>query len=464
MPRVRAGNATTGTIKHNIEKEGVLGAVAEKVVVVEEELWIQEVCTEEGAVVKKGSVLFRLDMDKLEERKRHLSNELLAERQKLTDMERAQEKQDKQVQAVKERARQEERDSILEQKQAVKEAKKEYRAACKELASYQDFETYLSGEKRRSAEYRTLEAAARKEKALQEDIDSFTIFASVFEEQVLKEWKEGRVVLEKAASEKEALLKSARREAKQLKKKAKEKAAGEIADINNEREESTGGIYEQKNLISEKEEKLEKLEKYVAEDGLIRSEERGTVQKIHVREGEETAEGTVLTLAVSKGEWCFQTELNSQEREYVDTGDTVSLEFRSGKIRIPDAIIHRIRRKGEGNFEVTVLVKNKNLGLGENGMLKVEADSGTKDCCVPLSALYAGGNAYYILVLEEKETFLGKQYSVNRRNVVVKDKNEEYAALENAPVDEQEQIVVLCDREIQPGDKVRMLEEENEED
>lgn len=462
MPQVKAGNAETGTLRHEIEKEGVLEAVSEKVVMTEEGLWVQEVCITEGEVVKKGDILLRLDMDKLEEDKRHLFDVLRVEKQKLIDLERVQEKQNKQVVTAKKRARQDVTDTISEQKQAVKKAKRAYQDACRELASYHDFETYLNGEKIRSAEYRTMEAAAGKEKAPQEDVDAFTIFSSVFREQALKEWKEGREVLEKAVSEKEALLKSARNKAKKLKKEAKEQAAREIEDIDNAKEESTGGIYEQKNLIREKEEQLKKLEKYAEGGGVIRSQERGTVRKINVREGEETTEGGVLTLAVSKSGWYFRTELSREEREYVNTGDTVALEFRAGRIKIPDAVIDTIRRKGDGSFEVNVLVENEKLSLGESGTLKLEADSGTKDCLIPLSALYAGGNEYYVLVLEEKETFLGKEYSVSKRNVVVGERNEQYAALENAPVGEKEQIVVLCDREVQPGDKVRMLEGENE--
>lgn len=464
MPQVKAGNAEKGTLSHKIEKEGVLKAASEKAVVIEEGLRIQEVCVTEGEAVKKGTVLLRLDADKLGEDKKRLSDEIQAEEQKLADLEKAQEKQERQVLTAKERARQDMKNTTSEQRKAVVKAKKAYQEACKELASYTDFETYLNGEKMRSAEYRTMEAAAGKPKAPQEDVEAFMIFSSVFREQALKEWKEGKDALEKAVSEKKSLLKSARDKAKKLKKEAKEQAAREIEDIDAAKEENTGGVYEQENLIREKEEQLRKLEKYAEEGGAIRSEEKGTVQKINVGEGEETAEGVVMTLAVSKNGWYFQTELSSEEREYVNVGDMVSLEFSAGKIRIPDAVINTIRRKGDGSFEVTVLVENEKLSLGENGTLKVEADSGTKDCLVPLSALYAGGNEYYVLVLEEKETFLGKEYSVSKRNVVVGEKNEQYAALENAPVGEKEQIVVLCDREVQSGDEVRMLEEDNEKD
>lgn len=464
MPRVSAGNAKSGTLGHEIEKEGVLKAVSEKAVVIEEGMRIQEVCTAEGEVVKKGSALFRLDLDKLQEDRRHLSDELTVERQKLADLEKAQERQERQIQTAKKRAGQDVKNTVVEQKQAVEKAKKAYKNACQELASYPGFETYLQGEKNRSTEYRTLEAAAGKEKAPKEDVDAFTIFSGTFEEQVLKEWKEGREVLEKAVREKKSLLDSARNKVTKSKKEAKEKAAREIEDLENAKEDGTGGIYEQENLIREKEEQLEKLEQYAGDDGLIRSEGKGVVQKIHIQEGDETTEGAALTLAVKKGGWYFQTELSRQEREYVSAGDTVSLEFQMGKINISDAVIDRIRQKSNGNFEATVLVKDEKLSLGESGTMKVKADSGTKDCLVPLSALYAGGNEYYVLILEEKETFLGKEYSVSKRNVVVGEKNEQYAALENVPVGEKEQIVVLCDREVQPGDKVRMLEGEDEKD
>lgn len=79
---------------------------------------------------------------------------------------------------------------------------------------------------------------------------------------------------------------------------------------------------------------------------------------------------------------------------------------------------------------------------------------------MPLSALRADGMDYYVLVLKENETFLGTEYSVEKRQVMVQDKNEEYVAFQENPLSEEEEVVTLSDKEVRPGDTVRMAEED----
>lgn len=458
MPQVKVGEAETKAIDHKIEKVGKLVPVSEKALVLEEGLWVREVCVEVGATVEQGTVLFRIDEDRLKEKVKQLSRELVAERQKLGDLQAAGKAQAQMMNTASKRGRRDIQDTVTEQKKKVKKAKEQYRAAQKKLLSYVDFNTYLNEEKDRSAEYQTLRAAAGKEGAAKEDKDAFEIFSSTFEAQVKKDWQEGIESLEKEVSEKKTAAQDAGEEKEKAVKEAKKQASRAIQDVKNSQMKNDGGICEQENIIKEKQEQLAKYEKYAGLDGEVRSKEKGTIQKINVKTGEETVEGAAVILADGKKGWYFQADLSEEERGYIDVGETATLEFQAAKVKIPDVIIQGIQRKGDGNYQLIAFVKNSKLRFGESGTLSVTSDSGIKDCCVPLSALYAGGSENYVLVLNEKESFLGKEYSVVKRKVIVKEKNEEYAALEDGSIGGDESFVTLCDREVKPGDKVRMLE------
>ena len=63
-----------------------------------------------------------------------------------------------------------------------------------------------------------------------------------------------------------------------------------------------------------------------------------------------------------------------------------------------------------------------------------------------------------MLILQEKESVLGKQLVAERKDVIVKDKNESFAALENGSLTPKQQVITQSDREIGAGSRVRLQE------
>ena len=63
--------------------------------------------------------------------------------------------------------------------------------------------------------------------------------------------------------------------------------------------------------------------------------------------------------------------------------------------------------------------------------------------------------------MREAETSFGTELTAVRRDVVVADQNESIAALKDGTLDMQDVLIVYADRQVQPGDKVRLLEDED---
>lgn len=460
MPQVNVGKAEERRMEHKIEKEGVLEPSSERAIVLEEGLCIRKICVEPGKKIKKGTLLFQLECSELEKKINELAEEIRVANQRLKDLQMTEKMQDRAERTMKNRVREDVKSVKNKQKENIRDAKKEYVSACGELSAYPDYESYLDEEKSRNTEYQTLKAEAEKPKATQEDKEAYNIFCATFEAQIKKDWQDGRHLLEKDVKKKKEAIKSAREKGKKAVKAAKKQGNREVEDTMNSQTENNGDVFEQKNTIRKKEMELAVYEKYKEADGEVRSEMEGTIQKINVSVGEQTSEGAAVILADTTKGWKFQAVLSEEERNYIHAGDTMTLVFREGEIKIPDVAVGSVRRKSDGTYQLSASVKGQKLELGESGKMQFTADSGVQECCVPLSGLYAGGTDTYVLVLTEKETFLGKEYYVEKRKVVVKDKNDEYAVLADEPVGKDEKIVVLCDWEISPGDQVRMLEED----
>ncbi len=64
-----------------------------------------------------------------------------------------------------------------------------------------------------------------------------------------------------------------------------------------------------------------------------------------------------------------------------------------------------------------------------------------------------------MLVIEEQETILGTELTARRRKVKIMDQDDEYVALENDSLTDEELFVSDTDKEIQDGTRVRLREE-----
>ena len=63
------------------------------------------------------------------------------------------------------------------------------------------------------------------------------------------------------------------------------------------------------------------------------------------------------------------------------------------------------------------------------------------------------GSSYFLYTVSEEDTILGKEYTVEKLEVQVLDKNREIAAVEG--ISSGQKIIVRSDKPIEAGNKVR---------
>ncbi|MEE1249435.1 MAG: hypothetical protein UHU19_09475 [Lachnospiraceae bacterium] len=92
--------------------------------------------------------------------------------------------------------------------------------------------------------------------------------------------------------------------------------------------------------------------------------------------------------------------------------------------------------------------------------MSLTIDSNNFDCCVPLSALHSDGKKDYILKLEEKDGFLGKQYYARKVEVTVGAKDNSYAGLKSDSIVDGDEIILESNKEVLEDKEVRLFEDE----
>ncbi|MDE7311612.1 MAG: hypothetical protein K2N87_08375 [Eubacterium sp.] len=183
-----------------------------------------------------------------------------------------------------------------------------------------------------------------------------------------------------------------------------------------------------------------------------------------VEEAKREAEtGLAQSDSQSSGSWIFRAPLTREQADLVKDGDTVSLRFRDGKVTEDGCSILQVRETENGEFEAVVapFESKSRLSRGETGVMEFMAESGWYECCVPLSAVYSDLEKNYVLLIRETETIFGTELSAVRRDVAVIDQNESFAALKDGTLSAQDTFIVYANKTAQPGDKVRLLEDED---
>lgn len=346
------------------------------------------------------------------------------------------------------------------QKVLVDQALAEYNTACQELNSYVSLEDYIEEAKSNSMEYQTLKAAAEQDGATQEEKDAFTMYQTALTLSAKAEWSEEKTLLKNTKTQAKQALKESRQNRKRILRQLRLGKKWELEDLKANQLEKDDTLEQQERVIEKLAARQNKYQKLLAKEGKVTSSLSGVVKTINIAVGDKTPDNASVIVSANERGWEFTAEISEVDKNYLKEGDKVTIAFGKGEKKWEKIPVSSIEKTEEGLYQVRLQIKKNKQIPERSATMSFETSSGLEECCVPLSALRADGLDYYVLVLKESETFLGKEYSVEKRQVMIQDKNEEYVAFQENSLSEEEEVVTLSDKEVRPGDTVRMSEED----
>ena len=87
------------------------------------------------------------------------------------------------------------------------------------------------------------------------------------------------------------------------------------------------------------------------------------------------------------------------------------------------------------------------------------AESGEKhSCCVTPAAVTTVDGRSHVYVVREREGILGMEYYAEQVSVRIADQNDYFVALDNAPLDKEDRIIISSTKTIENGGIVRLSE------
>ena len=252
--------------------------------------------------------------------------------------------------------------------------------------------------------------------------------------------EDARKTLEDAKSQKTQQKKSAKRA---IEDAGETDAADHSVEINNV-------------SIAENQRALAQLQKAKEQKGKIVAQTNATVSKILLTAGDRTAETAAFLLADLSEGARFTTQISKEDAKYVVVGDAVTLKVSDKSYE--DMTVLSTETNEDSSVSVTVYVPKKTIPIGTHASMEIEQTSEKYATTLPLSAIHAEQNKYFVYVLEKEDTVLGEETVARKVNVSIVEKNGEYAALSDGSLSEDDSAIVESDTMFANGEKVRLKE------
>ena len=411
--KVSVTKAQSLTISHELHLEGRIEAKDNYLQYVPSGLAVRSVPVTPGRMVEAGDVLFTVDTKKLQDRISGLESELsnLKKKDELT-LSRAEK-------------------SFYDAKEAAGEEKSlAYDAYTRAWNDYQDY----------------LNTHEKREPAATQDLEDL----SVNEEDVYDET---------AASELKANA-----EAAEASYEAVVRAQDKVIAAAEESWKQTKEDLELTQDDDVLETQLEELCVFLQNDGACKAEYPGVIGSVFVEAGMETNEGVAVLIADASKGVRFVASLSAEDRESFSENSVVTLTGTNPdgveeSVVVEDAAVSKENAPDPSGLEEYVLsaeLPGDLYAVGSTVSVTVDHQSAAYAYCIPLQALRQDGNyQYFVYVVDEEDTVLGKELVARRLSVNVLDKDEGHAAVAESVASD---VIVSSNKVITDGSRVKIIE------
>lgn len=424
-------------ISHKVTGTGKVVGTKEQAVFAEENLKVEQVFIQEGQSVKKGDLLFKLSMDSIQKAWKDKVNEMEELNLKIRDLESQTQVNEEKKALEQEWARRSYDISAQGSSISVENARVEVEVAQQKLNEFYENREFTQNQTLQNQEGEN-EANTVSDNTTNNMTDDST------EEQAL---------IDDLRAKQEALNAAIASQNEEL-------AAAEKAILDsNLSEASDGSLENMERQRARNQEEMENLNELLADEGKIRAEVDGVVKSLGVETGALTTESAVAVLYLTGGNLRMTGTIYKEDLKYVEIGADVSIEGENGK-KIEGASVEAIREDEteEDMRIISIKLPDDSLSIGETTEFTVSKDAGPFKSCIPLSALHEGNGEAYVYVIDSQNSVLGEVWVARRVDVVVKDKNQSLAALEDGSISSDQKIIIDSDREISDGSRVRLQE------
>ena len=421
MATVETTQPARETMGPVIETKAAVEGKQEVAVIAKENQIIQSILVTVGQAIEKDQVLYTLDLEELDKQIKEKSQELELNKAQLANAQNA-------LQST-----------IDSQQLQISQAKNDYdRAVADSDVAIQRAQEELSQAKEKYDRY----------------IQNPEQFPELSEEQLESEVAEKNFAYQEALRNKDDAVYAAQ--------KAIDSASLSVPNDNS-------GIVQMEMEKEKIEIQLRELQKIKDQEGEVKAPVKGVVAAIDAQVGARTAGTGDVRLADASAGARIVANFPSEYESYIQRGQSVEVTDKKetlpatqntqtkltiGAVQASVNVNAESSEGAEEGITATIDVPPGVLEIGSFVGLKVSAPTQEYNSCIPISALNVGEKGkYYVNILEKKQTVLGSEWVVYKRDVELLFKNEKYAAITG--VNQDEEVVTKTSRMLENGMHVK---------
>lgn len=440
MPQVSVSTLQEMRLDSSIEVSGKIVSGEETAIYGEENLRVAKIMVKENDMINAGDVLLIYDTSYLDSQIENLETELTKIQLQIEDLENTKASQQEERTQNINRAKEDYQDTVTAAQQNVDNAYQKMIEAEQALTTHRNNQP--------AAQNPTDEAPQNTESEETAETSENPI------ETPQQEWETKDTELDQGYTQMKALYEEALKE----KETTIKNSARQIEDAETPvKEDNTITLQE----IDQKKQKeqLTILKKWRKKGGKFTSKQTGRVSSITVEIGTITSTSPLMIIEDFSGKLEFKGELDESTAAEIEEGTPCSITF--GTTTLERIEIEHIYQNEETRYYVSAAIDSDKIKKPTNATMRIEKSSKKYPNCIPISSIYGGTNGDYLLAIEKSNTILGVQYTATRIPITILEQNGKYAAVEGN-LSGSSIFVVNTSKTIEDGDRVRLVEEENE--
>lgn len=250
----------------------------------------------------------------------------------------------------------------------------------------------------------------------------------------------------------ERAIDSAKAELESAKKQTKQ---AQQSDENAKRQNEIERI-QYDNERSEKQSLLDQLTDIQKQEYVITAPVSGTV-KMTADMGLTQEDSAVVTLSRADQSFQFVSMVDQKAAEKLAVGDEATLTYTSGGItQTATVYLSSIGTPNQdGEVRITAQLSGSEFSSGLSATLEIKKSSQQYQTILPVSALHSKDGKTVIFVVQEKQTVMGTEQTVEEIEVSVKEQDMENVAVE-AVILPDTKVVISASKPIEKGDRIRV--------
>lgn len=216
-------------------------------------------------------------------------------------------------------------------------------------------------------------------------------------------------------------------------------------------------ISKQKDVVTEKEEAVEKLKEKESGSTEVYSKVNGTVASISCYAGETVDRETVLcNLEITDQGYTVDVTVTADQAKRLKTGDAVTVQ--NNWYTNAEATITSIKTdpSNPSTSRIVTLLVTGNVSAGQSMTFSLGERTTSYQTTVPNSAIYEDNNGKFVLSVEVKASPLGNRYIARRVEVEVVSADETSSAVSG--LTGSEFVITSSTKPIADGQQVKLIE------